>query len=142
MAVSDTDLTTSEGVKKLIDELSAREEVLLLASQQNVEGSRDFPIKLVGNLSDYEEFNLGILSSPSFTEMKTGTYTVSASGTSASLPGSASVRASDNGDGSFSIIFKGSYGNTYFTVSRITGKRAGGGGSALADLLALLGVVA
>lgn len=118
MAVSGTDLTTAEGVKKLIDELSEREEVVLAA--WNNDNNATFYVS--GSVTDYESFTLSIV--PTMT------------GTAAVVTIAATTeRQTIEGYGSVKINQKSGYFNIVPTITstlcicRVTGKRAGGGQS-------------
>lgn len=119
MAVSDTDLTTAEGVKKLMDELSARGETVIFAGYTTPTVTAAYP----GTLSDFET----IVVTVAYTGM-TGTTIESCelaaeSGATGKLINDTVIATVENATGGFCVTITG---NSTARLSRIVGIRAGG----------------
>lgn len=134
MATSATDLATAEGVKQVIDNLAAREEAVIFAG---ISTQTDINAGWYGQLSDFEKIVITIR----------GVFDVAWK--IATIEVAATNRASVTSYGATATVIEEAGGfrvnvtNLSGTkmVLRIVGIRSGGG-SALADLLAALGVVA
>ena len=139
MATQGTDLTTAEGVKRLMDEAKARSEVVIFTGGETLSNVNPRPA-YPGQLSEFDEVVISVLvASGSTWSMQTITLDAVDGAQGTALNGNVVAKLAEMSNG-FRINFTGS--SNQACISRIVGIRAGGG-SDLLDLLArLLGEVA